>query len=137
VRILLDTNVVLDIALRRPPFYQASARILDASDFDRFHLFITASSATDLYYVLRKEKGRDAGLRFIERLLNSVDACNVDEKVLVAALNAGFIDFEDAVQNAAAMANGIEMIVTRNKPDFAASPLPVLTPEEFVALHLA
>ena len=62
MRILLDTNVVLDVALEREPFCEAAAKILDASDFRRFHLFITASSATDLYYVLRKEKGREAGL---------------------------------------------------------------------------
>jgi predicted nucleic acid-binding protein len=69
VRVLLDTNVVLDVALARQPFYRAAARILNASDFDAIHLFVTASSATDLYYVLRKEKGREVGLRFIRRLL--------------------------------------------------------------------
>jgi predicted nucleic acid-binding protein len=77
VRILLDTNVILDVALARQPFCQAAEMILDASDFRRIHLFITASSATDLYYVLRKEKGRDIGLRFIRRLLEGVDACGV------------------------------------------------------------
>jgi predicted nucleic acid-binding protein len=137
VRILLDTNVVLDVALDRQPFYQAAARILDASDFDRIHLFITASSATDLYYVLRKEKGREVGLRFIKRILECVDACNVDERILMAALASGFLDFEDAVQNASAIDNQIEIIVTRNKADYATSPLTILTPDEFAVAHLA
>ena len=104
MRILLDTNVVLDVALAREPFCQAAEMILDASDFRRIHLFITASSATDLYYVLRKEKGRDIGLRFIRRLLEGVDACGVDKNTLIAAVNSAFLDFEDAVQNAAAVA---------------------------------
>ena len=112
-------------------------QILDASDFRRIHLFITASSATDLYYVLRKEKGRDIGLRFIRRLLEGVDACGVDKNTLVAALASDFSDFEDAVQNAAAIDSQIETIVTRNKADYHTSPLVVLTPEEFVAAHLA
>ncbi len=59
MKILLDTNVVLDVALARQSFCQAAGRILDVSDFVLIHLFITASSATDLYYVLRKEKGRE------------------------------------------------------------------------------
>jgi predicted nucleic acid-binding protein len=136
VKILLDTNVVLDVALARQPFYQAAARILDASDFDKIHLFVTASSATDLYYVLRKEKGRDVGLKFIRRLLECVDACAVDEAILNVTLASDFRDFEDAVQNAAAIDSGIEIIVTRNTADYRASPLMVLGPEEFAAAHL-
>jgi len=136
VKILLDTNVVLDIALDRQPFYEAAARILDASDFNRIHLFITASSATDLYYVLRKEKGRDIGLRFIRRLLECVDACHVDKPILAAALDSGFLDFEDAVQNAAAVNNQIEIIVTRNKADYQSSPLHVMDPDEFASVYL-
>ncbi len=76
-------------------------------------------------------------MRFIGRLLECVDACNVDEKILMAALASGFVDFEDAVQNAAAVESGIDIIVTRNTADYRTSPLTVLTPEEFVAAHLA
>jgi predicted nucleic acid-binding protein len=137
VRILLDTNVILDVALARQPFCQAAEKILDASDFRRIHLFITASSATDLYYVLRKEKGRDIGLKFLRRLLESVDACSVHEVTLVAALASDFFDFEDAVQNAAAIESRIETIVTRDKAGYRTSPLVVLSPDEFVAAHLA
>ena len=136
MKILLDTNVVLDIALARQPFCQTAEKILDASDFDRIHLFITASSATDLYYVLRKEKGREIGLRFIKRLLECVDACNVDEKILIAALTSHFLDFEDAVQNASAVESDIDIIVTRNKADYRTSQLTVLTPDEFALTHL-
>ena len=137
MRILLDTNVVLDVALAREPFCQAAETILDASDFRRVHLFITASSATDLYYVLRKERGRDVGLRFIRRLLEGVDACSVDKSTLVAAMNSDFLDFEDAVQNAAAVDARIDVIVTRNKADYRNSSLTVMSPEDFVAAHLA
>lgn len=137
MRILLDTNVVLDIALARPPFYETAAKLLKASDFQQFHLFITASSATDLYYVLRKEKGREVGLRFIAQLLEVADACSVNKETLKNALIADFADFEDAVQNAAAIESQIDVIVTRNKADYRTSPLPVFTPDEFVTTHLA
>jgi predicted nucleic acid-binding protein len=137
MRILLDTNVVLDVALERDPFYQAALRILNASDFEKTHLFITASSATDLFYVLRKEKGREVGLKFIRSLLECVDACNVDERILIDALESDFLDFEDAVQNTAAIAADIEAIVTRDKSGYKNSPLTVFTPNEFAAAHLA
>ncbi len=137
MRVLLDTNVVLDVALARTPYDAAAARILDASNSGSVYLSITASSATDLYYVLRKEKGREVGLRFIRGLLACVDACSVDREILIAALNSGFRDFEDAVQNAAVVKDRIDVIVTRNKADYQTSPLTVLTPEEFVSRHLA
>jgi predicted nucleic acid-binding protein len=137
MRILLDTNVVLDVAIEREPFEVVAVRILEASDFDRIHLFITASAATDVYYILRKSKGREFALGFLADLLNSVDVCQIDETVLLVALASDFLDFEDAVQNAAAIGSQIEIIVTRNKADYRTSSLTVLSPEEFAAAHLA
>ena len=101
------------------------------------HLFITASAATDVYYILRKSDGRNTALAFLADLLKVIDVCRVDKSILLEALASGFLDFEDAVQNAAAIDSQIEIIVTRNKADYATSPLTVLTPEEFVAAHLA
>jgi predicted nucleic acid-binding protein len=137
MRILLDTNVVLDVALEREPFYPPAARILGASDFDRMHRFVTASMVTDIYYILRKSKGREHTLAFLTDLLSLVDVCRVDKNVLLKAMDSGFFDFEDAVQNAAAVTSEIDVIVTRNSADYRTSPLPVLTPDGFVAEHLA
>ena len=123
--------------IEREPFDAVAVRILEASDFDRIHLFITASAATDVYYILRKSKGREFALGFLADLLDSVDVCQIDEAVLLAALDSDFPDFEDAVQNAAAIDSQIEIIVTRNKADYQTSPLTVLTPDEFAAAHLA
>ena len=83
MRILLDTNVVLDVAFERQPFYAAASRILDASDFDRIHLFITASMATDVYYVLRKAKGREVALGDFYQTSAGIRRC-------VPALTKGF-----------------------------------------------
>jgi predicted nucleic acid-binding protein len=137
MRILLDTNVILDAGLEREPFETQAVQILEASDFERIHLFIAASMATDVYYILRKSKGRAAAVEFLEDLLEIVDVCQVDETILVEALASNFDDFEDAVQNAAAIQCGIDIVVTRNKADYRTSPLTVLTPDEFVAAHLA
>ncbi len=137
MNILLDTNVILDIALERQPFCLAAARILETSDFDRLHLFISASMATDVFYVIRKEKGKDVGLAFLKDLLNAVDVCKVDKDILFLALESDFDDFEDAVQHFAAIDSEIGFIITRNKKDFAASSLKILEPEEFVGEYLS
>jgi predicted nucleic acid-binding protein len=137
VRILLDTNVILDVALKREPFYGAAAAILEASDYRDIHLFITASSVTDLYYVVRKEKGHDLGIQFLRNLLDCVDVCSMDKSILLAALSYDFSDFEDAVQSAAAVGDKMDVIVTRNKTDYAKSLVKALSPDEFLAVHLA
>ncbi len=137
MRVLLDTNVILDVGLQRQPFYSLAVAVIEASDFDTRHLFITASMATDVYYLMRKAKGREQALDFLRDLLDVVDVCQVDRSTLQVALNSDFPDFEDAVQNAAAVRHEIDVIVTRNKADYRSSPLPVLTLDEFVAAHLA
>jgi predicted nucleic acid-binding protein len=136
MKILLDTNVVLDIALKRHPFYEAAVEVFEASNFDTVHLFITASIATDLYYILRKEKDHETAIAFITDLLKCMDACKVDKGTLLEAIGSGFPDFEDAVQNFAAVESAVEMILSRNKNDFGSSSLRVLTPDEFVKGHL-
>jgi len=137
MKLLLDTNVVLDIALKRQPFYKAAARVFDASNFGTVHLFITASIATDLYYILRKQKDHEMAIAFIKDLLTCADACKVDKGTLLEAISSGFTDFEDAVQSFAAVESAVEVILSRNKDDFGSSSLTVLTPIEFVEDHLA
>jgi predicted nucleic acid-binding protein len=137
MRVLLDTNVILDNALERSPFSLAASRIFGAPGLDRIQLFTTASATTDIYYLVRKSKGRQFALEFLAELLGLIDVCQVDKGVLLKAISSDFSDFEDAVQNAAAVETKIDVIVTRNKADYSKSPLTVLTPDEFVSLHLA
>jgi predicted nucleic acid-binding protein len=137
VKVLLDTNVILDVALEREPFHAAAARILETSDFSRFHLFISASMATDVFYVIRKEKGKEVALASLKDLLDAVDVCEVDKNILLLALQSGFGDFEDAVQFFAAVNSEVECIVTRNKKDYEDSSLKVFEPGEFVDKYLS
>jgi predicted nucleic acid-binding protein len=137
MKVLLDTNIILDIALERQPFEVSAAKILEASDFNQFHLFITASMATDIFYLARKARGRDAAIAFLKDLLDLVDVCAVDKTIILEALQSGFPDFEDAVQNSAAQKAKIDVIVTRNKDDFAKSQITIYHPDQFVLLHLS
>jgi predicted nucleic acid-binding protein len=137
VKIFLDTNIILDIALKRQPYSGAAAKILKVSDFNHFHLFISASMATDVFYMIRKIKGKAIGLTFLKDLLDIIDVCKVDKSILLLALESDFGDFEDAVQHFAAVDAEVEMLITRNKKDYTTSSLKIMEPEEFVDVYLS
>lgn len=132
MRLLLDTNVILDIALKRHPFFTQAALLLKTTRKQGHQLVVTATSITDIYYIMRKAKGREKALGFIESLLKFADVASVDKQVVIQALRSDLDDFEDAVQEAAAKHDAIAAIITRDKKDFARSDLEVHSPESFV-----
>jgi len=132
-KIFLDTNIVLDFALRREPFYSNSLEILHLANEKKFLGYISASSVTDIYYFLSKSKGINNAKQFLTSFFNLIDILNVDKTMILEALNSNFKDFEDAVQNFSAEWNNIDIILTRNPDDFVGSQLRILTPESFLA----
>lgn len=94
--------------------------------------FITATTVTDIYYIARKELGNSTAVEFVSDLVQVFEIAGVDKEVILYALAANMHDFEDAIQNEAAVLNGIEIITTRNKNDFENSSLTVYTPEELI-----
>jgi len=132
MKVLIDTNVILDIALNREPFVENSALFLKVASRQMISLFITATTVTDLYYIIRKEKGKAVALSFIEDLLRFVDVASVDKKTVIEALHSGIPDFEDAIQVHAAGQAAIAVIVTRNESDFVGSGLDIQTPKSFL-----
>jgi len=131
-RLLLDTNIILDIALKREPHFEHSSKIFELIDRKRIIGYITASTVTDIYYISRKEKGNEIAIEFISNLIEIIDVIGVDKSTIVKALKSNLKDFEDAVQVSAAENYEIEIIVTRNKSDFLNSGLEILTPKELI-----
>lgn len=132
MKILVDTNIVLDIILERQPFYKESAKLLQVAAKSNTEMFITATTITDLYYIVRKAKGRETAMRFVVDLLKVADIAAVDKNVVVQALKLDLPDFEDAIQASSAKQQGIDIIVTRNELDFANSGLEVHSPGSFL-----
>lgn len=91
---------------------------------------------TTIFYILRRQVGSEAARDLISRLLQHLQVASVTDEVIRAALQSSIRDFEDAVTSEAASATGVEVIVTRNTPDFAASVIPAVLPEEFLAMPL-
>jgi predicted nucleic acid-binding protein len=130
--ILLDTNIILDIALRREPHFTHSSSLFSLIDEKLIAGYITATSLIDIYYIARKEKSRNEAKGFIIDLIKILEVIGIDEAIIQDALNSDINDFEDAVQVFSANYNGVETIITRNKKDFRKSNLEILTPEELI-----
>jgi predicted nucleic acid-binding protein len=116
----------------REPFAVAAREIWLACEQGRYTGYIAAISVTNIWYIGRRIVGAPAARQHITDLLQVLQVCPVDFSVLAVARDSGISDFEDAVQVAAAVASGLDAIVTRNGVDFAGASLPVLTPAEFL-----
>ena len=86
MRILFDTNIILDIALKRPPFFTDSSEAFKSVDQQKVFGYISATSVTDIYYVARKSIGHDTSILFIEDLLDILDVVGIDRSVIKHAL---------------------------------------------------
>jgi predicted nucleic acid-binding protein len=133
VKVLFDTNVVLDHLLEREPHADNAERLLSLVDAGKVDGVICSTTATTIHYLASKAVGRSAAMDYIRKLLAIFDVACVDREVLLGALDLGFPDFEDAVLHEAACRVGAAAIVTRNGKGFARSALPVFDPAELVA----
>ena len=136
MRLLLDTNVILDIALGREPHFSDSAALFKKIDKESMLGFITATTITDIYYIAKKYLGHQRTLDFIGNLIEAIDIIGIDKKVIMVSLTSQFSDLEDAIQSVAADINNVDYIITRNPKDFIKSEIKVLTPNDFLELNL-
>ena len=132
MRILLDTNIILDVALERQPFYSESVQLISLVYQRQVEGYISASTFSDIYYIVRKAKGRDLTLEFVRNISTFCQVATVDQSVISMALTTNFRDFEDAIQYSTAVINQLDAIVTRNKKDFPVTNPRILTPAQLI-----
>jgi predicted nucleic acid-binding protein len=130
--ILLDTNVILDFAMKRGEHYAPAMKIMYEIAEGHLIAYLSASQITDIYYFLEKKFSHDSAVRVIADLIGSVRVIGIDRETIESAIESGMPDFEDAVQTAAAQDAGIDIVVTRDKMGFINSGLQVYSPEEFL-----
>ncbi len=130
MKVMLDLNVLLDVAQRREPFYAASAGVLSRAVEGSDVACLASHSLTTLHYIVAKYAGRERGDSLVDWALAHLEIVPQDRVQFVRARSLRFADFEDAALASAAEAAGCEVIVTRNLADFAALPVPAVTPEE-------
>ena len=134
MKILFDTNVILDVMLLREPFFQFSTLLLAKVERKNIEGYICSTTVTTIHYLYSKFKSNQEAKEQIKRLLQIFKVFQVDKIALVSALESKFSDYEDSVLYESALREGLDGIVTRNSKDFRFSKIPVYDPEELLKL---
>jgi predicted nucleic acid-binding protein len=132
MKVLLDLNVLLDVVQNRVPHYHDSASVLSLARLGEIQAALPVHAFTTLYYILAKAAGKPKAGQTIDWLLAHFEVAIADRAVLRRARQLPLADFEDAVVASLAEAGQCDHIITRNVPDFAGSPVPALTPTDFL-----
>jgi predicted nucleic acid-binding protein len=135
MRVLIDTNVVLDFLQEREPFVENAARLFERIDTGEIEGFIAATTITNIYYIVRKAAGKVIAKDAIAQILSDLNICAVDLEILEQALVLNFEDFEDAVQYACAVVHNFDAIVTCDASGFVNAEIPVVLPEDLNTIN--
>ena len=130
MRVLFDTNVVLDVLLSREPWLEDGRTLWQAADEGWLTVFVTATTLTDIFYVARRLADIPRARQAVQVCLDAFEIVAVDRNALERAQQLSGSDFEDNVQIACAEASELDAIVTRDASRFAGSPLAVWSPAE-------
>lgn len=131
--VFLDTNVLLDVLARREPFCRAARQIWTLVESGELRGSVSAISFNNCYYIVRKYGARAAAEEALRLLRGVFEPVDLTAQVLDRAIDAGWNDFEDAIQVYSAVHAGATTLITRNPADFGAAAVSVLTPVEFLA----
>lgn len=133
MKIMCDTNIILDVLLDREPFAEDSYQVLRHCEEHRIDGFISASSVTDIFYLVRKyTHNTDLAYKAVGKLLEIVKVCSVTNNEVLIAFQKKAKDFEDCLLATCARSINCDYIVTRNTKDFQDFNVPLLTPSELL-----
>lgn len=131
MKLLIDTNVILDVLLRREPFAGAATDVLSLTRREDIREYVSASAVTDIYYIANRQmKDSTAVKDLLKRLLMVVSVAAVSEQEIQNALCLPWADFEDSVQYSVALLNEMDGIITRDPKDYQRANIQVWLPEQ-------
>ncbi len=133
MKLVFDTNVILDVLARREPFFDASLKALDFIGRRGVSGAITANLLTDVFFLYRKHQS-DSGRRkqALRVLMNTLAVLDTTRAICFSALDSPINDFEDAVVAESAKLWSADFIVTRDADGFDDSPIRAITPDELL-----
>ena len=130
--IFLDTDVILDISIKREMDIKDSVKLINLIENGLFKGFTSSIIFSNIYYIQRKLIGHEISINFLRNLRKLLTVLNVDDLIINKALESEFKDFEDAIQYFTAIENNMDYIITRNINDYKYSKIPVYTPKELI-----
>lgn len=133
MNLFLDTNILLDVLMKREPFFLFSKRLWELSEVNKVNGIVSALSFNNIFYIVRKNGGDQLARDCIKKIRSIFSISEVDSKILNQAIDSEIDDFEDAVQYFSALRVGARFLITRNPDDFPSStPIAIITPEMFL-----
>jgi predicted nucleic acid-binding protein len=130
LKILFDTNIILDVLLNRAPFVDLSAYLVSSVENRVIDGYLCATTITTLDYLISKSRNRETAKIEIQKLLALFQIADVNSTVLSMSINSSFTDFEDAVQYFSGKCSKVDGLVTRNIKDYKKATLPIYMPDE-------
>jgi predicted nucleic acid-binding protein len=135
MKVIFDTNVLLDVVEKREPHFPDSYKVFMKSARNEMEAIIGAGSITDIYYIIKKNcKNAQQALGYIIDMIKIVTPVDTKAGDIQEAIKMGFSDFEDAVVTAIATREKADYILTRNVDDFIKSPIPAILPADFLTM---
>jgi len=134
MKVLIDTNVVLDILLHRQPWYTNAVLIFGLSKKNLIKCYVPASAITDIFFLSKNDLGKKPAKEALKDLLSVFKPATVTDSHIYQALDLDWKDFEDSVQFVVGEGLAVDYIITRNIQDFTACSFPVVTPDEFIKI---
>ena len=132
-KILIDTNIVIDLLSRRELFYNEAASLFSLADKKDIELSVSSLTIANTSYTLLRQKTANETKAILRKLRLIIKILPLDDKIVGLALNDDtFSDFEDGLQYFTALENAQDIIITRNLKDFKNSKLPVMTARQFL-----
>ena len=133
MKLVFDTNVILDVLARREPFFDASLKALDSIGRKGVSAAITANIITDVFFLYQKHQpDRNKCKEAIRTLMNALEVLDTTRALCSSALDSSMSDFEDAVVAESAKLWSADFIVTRDAHGFDLSPVKAITPDELL-----
>lgn len=133
--VLIDTNIILDMLVKRQPYLEAAIKIVNLCTEKIIRGCLAAHTVSNLFYILRKEYSVTQRREMLMALCRVFEISEINgEKIAKALKNDQFEDFEDCLQDECAASLKADYIVTRNTKDFTNSKVPAIQPEEFLKL---
>ena len=133
--LLIDTNIIIDMAANRTPFMEKSIKVIELCAVSKATGYLSSRSFCDIFYILRKDMSPDQRKAFIKEIRKYMNTAIISDEIIDKALdNNDITDFEDAIQYACAESINADYIVTRNTKDYCSGPIKAVTPEELLEL---
>lgn len=132
MKVLIDTNIILDVLCKRSDFYVDSAKIFKLCEVKRISGIVSALSIPNIMYILRKELDAEKIKEILDMLFLIFSVVDLKVDDLKKAADMKFKDYEDAVQSACAARIKANYIITRNIRDFTESRVTAIKPAEFL-----